>query len=172
MPSKAPTAKAQPRKVSPRRPAHNTAPAVDIRCSRMPKQSVSRTVYLDLQVGDVVEMGKSWVAVLEYDKFGTATLIADKGPKARILSEGIQTEMAPKVWITRVADRKAPKLTLKFRATRNIAIRRRREPQLQTLADGIREMRASRFARASIIARRSEDAAARPLKTKADVLRN
>jgi hypothetical protein len=117
------------------------------RRARMPKRVWPRIVRVDLEIGDFVDIGKSWLAVLGFDKFGTATLIPNKGPKARILSEGIETEMVPGVWITRVADRKALKLTLKFETTKCISIKRRREPQLQPLAEAVRHMQAAHFAR-------------------------
>jgi hypothetical protein len=128
-------------------PAQEKARADIKRRPRTPKHGRPRAILVDLEAGDFVDIGKNWVAVLAFDDFGTATLITNKGPKARILSEGIETEMAPSVWVTRVADRKAPKLTLKFETTKNISIKRRREPRLQPLAEAIRRMQAARSTR-------------------------
>jgi hypothetical protein len=113
---------------------------------RKTKRDDKRVLVLDLSVGDVVDIGKRWVAVLSSDDHGTAVLITIDGTKARILSAGIETELVPKVWITRVLTRTSPKLRLRFEGPNSIPIRRRREYQLQDLAQAKRTMDAAEAA--------------------------
>jgi len=105
-----------------------------------------RNVRLNLAIGDVVDIDKQWVAVLAFDDCGTATLMTHKGDKERILSEGIETEITPAVWVTRATATTKSKttLTLQFQAQKAISIRRRREPTLVTLEEATRFMRAAR----------------------------
>lgn len=105
-----------------------------------------RAQYLNLAVGDVVDIGKRWVAVLAFDDCGTATLITHEGDKTRILSEGIETEIVHAIWVTRAADtaKSKPRLRLKFQAQKSISITRRHEPMLGTLEHAKRAMEAAR----------------------------
>jgi hypothetical protein len=113
---------------------------------RKTKRDDIRVLILDLSVGDVVDIGKRWVAVLSSDDHGTAVLIASDGSKARILSAGIEMELVPKVWITRVATRTSPKVRLRFEGPKSIPIKRRREYRLQDLTQAKRMMDAAQAA--------------------------
>ena len=74
--------------------ADQTEVAVDSEARRKTRRGDERVLVLSLNVGDVVDIGKRWVAVLSSDDHGTAILIASDGDKARILSAGIETNLS------------------------------------------------------------------------------
>jgi hypothetical protein len=133
--------------------ADQTEVAVDSENGRKTRRGDERVLVLDLSVGDVVDIGSRWVAVLSSDDHRTAVLIASDGDKARILSAQIETEFVPKVWITRVLTGTSPKLRLKFEGPKSIPIKRRREYQLQDLTQAKREMDAAQAARRFVTSR-------------------
>jgi hypothetical protein len=135
--------------------ADQTEVAVDSEAGRKTRRGDERVLVLNLNVGDVVDIGKRWVAVLSSDDHGTAILIGSDGDKARILSAGIETEFVPKVWITRVRTRTSPKLRLKFESPKSIPIKRRRAYRLQDLTQAKRTMDAAQAADRLVAQRRA-----------------
>ena len=79
---------------------------------------------IGVKIGDVVDIGQYWIAVLSVDGRSSATLIASDGEKATI-STAYETEMAPEVWIRLCPDPSRARLRLKFSAPRHIPITRR-----------------------------------------------
>lgn len=79
---------------------------------------------LGVKIGDVIDIEKSWIAVLSIDSRSTATLIASDGDKTTISSD-YETEMAPRVWVQLGSDVGRSRLRLRFMAPRDISITRR-----------------------------------------------
>lgn len=79
---------------------------------------------LGVKIGDVLDIGEYWMAVLSVDSRSSATLIANDGEKSTI-SAAYETEMAPGVWVSLGADSGRSRLRLKFEAPRHVSISRR-----------------------------------------------
>lgn len=82
---------------------------------------------IGVRIGDVVDIGELWIAVLSVDSRTRATLITSDGEKATV-SAICETEMAPEVWVRLCPDPGKARLRLKFEAPRHIAITRRPGP--------------------------------------------
>jgi len=79
---------------------------------------------IGVRIGDVVDIGERWIALLSVDSRIRATLITNDGEKATV-SAIYETEMAPEIWVRLCPDPGKVRLRLKFEAPRHIAITRR-----------------------------------------------
>lgn len=100
-------------------------PGVDPRAPRKPKHGWPLVQFREFRTGEVVDVGRHWIAVLSIEARDTATVITSYGDKALVEADGIETEVFPSVWVTRIGAT-ADKLRLKFTAPRSISIKRRK----------------------------------------------
>jgi hypothetical protein len=89
-------------------------------------EEVTAALVLGVKIGDVVDIGKKWIAVLSVNNRHTATVITNDGEKATIHSN-YETEVAPGVWVQ--LGPTTSKLQLLFEAPKNLEINLRRNPE-------------------------------------------
>jgi hypothetical protein len=64
----------------------------------------------ELSIGQVLEIGRRWVAVLSVDSRDELTLITSAGERVPIRANRVETEVFPRIWITRILGGSKPRL--------------------------------------------------------------